>query len=152
MTDFLSLNSITSKDSWHSDTEFDPWIWRTKFAADGVAAYGKFIKRKSVLISRELLPIIRVILGSNLSMKERYNNGTISREANDLYTLISQEEGVDTRVLRTKAAMTAKEKKKVFDNGLLDLQGTMGIVVSGIKEKQDLTGEKNGWNSKLLKR
>jgi hypothetical protein len=145
--EFPSLGSITSKESWHSETEFDPWIWRTNFSADGIAAYGKFIKKKSVLISRELLPYVLTVLGKNQTMNERYLNGNISREAFNLYTLISQEEGIDTRVLREKAGMKEKEKKKIFDNALLELQGTMDIVVSGIKEKQDLFGEKNGWSS-----
>jgi hypothetical protein len=51
--EFPSLNSITAPESWHSDTEFDPWI---NFSAEGVAAYGKFIKKKSVFISRQMFP------------------------------------------------------------------------------------------------
>ncbi len=145
--DYPSLNSITTKESWHSDTEFDPWIWRTKFAADGVAAYGKFIKKKSVLVSRDLLLLMRAVLGSERTMEERFNNGNTSREALNLYTLISHEEGIDTRLLREKAEMKEKEKKKLFDSALLELQGSMDIVVSGIKEKQNLEGEKNGWSS-----
>jgi hypothetical protein len=125
----------------------DPWLWRVIFPADGVAAYGKFVKKKSVLISRELLPLIRIVLGSKDSLRKRYDDGLVSREALELFSLISEEEGIDTRVLRAKAGMKEKEKKKTFDNGLLELQGSLEIVVSGTKEKTNGMGEKNGWSS-----
>jgi uncharacterized small protein (DUF1192 family) len=145
--DFPSLNSITSQDSWHSETEFDPWIWRTKFSTDGVAGYGKFIKKKSVLVSRTLLPYVKKVLGFNESIEERYFNGKVSKEAFNLYKIISLEEGIDTRSLRTKADLKEKDKKKIFENALLELQGTMDIVISGIQEKKTVDGEKNGWSS-----
>lgn len=144
---YPSLGSITLKENWHSDSEFDPWLWRTHFSVDGVAAYGKFVKKKSVFISSELLPLVRAVLGSVYSVKKRYADGLMSREAVELFTLISEEEGIDTRILRAKAGMKEKEKKKAFDNALLELQGSMDIVVSGTKEKTNDLGEKNGWSS-----
>jgi hypothetical protein len=144
---YPSLDSITSKDQWYTGSEFDPWMWRAKFPVEGVAAYGKFVKKKSVLISRELLPFVRAVLGSNRSIKERYHDGLVSREALDLFNSISEEEGIDSRVLRVKAGMKEKEKKKLFDYALLELQGFLDIAVSGTKEKTDLAGEKNGWSS-----
>ncbi|MFX3675211.1 MAG: hypothetical protein ACE3JQ_12320 [Paenisporosarcina sp.] len=145
--DFPSLNSITSKDSWHSETEFDPWIWRTKFSTDGVAGYGKFMKKKSVLVSRKLLPYVKKVVGYDGTIEERYFNGQVSKDAFNLYQIISQEEGIDTRALRTKAELKEKDKKKIFENALLELQGTMDIVISGIQEKKNVDGEKNGWSS-----
>ncbi|MFJ7725281.1 hypothetical protein ACIQXV_03860 [Neobacillus sp. NPDC097160] len=145
--DYPSLDSITSKDHWYSGSELDPWMWRAEFAVDGVAAYGKFIKKKSVLISRELLPLVRIILGSQQPLEKRYVDGLVSREALELYRLIDVEPGIDTRALRLKAGMKDKEKKKPFDNALLDLQGFLDIVVSGTKAKTNELGEKNGWSS-----
>ncbi|MEH7308342.1 AlkZ-related protein [Neobacillus drentensis] len=144
---YPSLDRITSKEQWHTGSENDPWLWRAQFPVDGVAAYGKFIKKKSVLISGEILPLVKTILGSKESVSKRYKDGLISREALELYTLISEEEGIDTRVLRAKAGMKDKEKKKPFDQALLELQGSMDIVVSGTKEKINASGEKNGWSS-----
>src|SRR3954449_8744725 len=92
--DYPSLDSITSKEHWYSGSELDPWLWRAIFPGDGVAAYGKFVKKKSVLISSELLPSIRAILGSPLSVKERYQDGLMSREAVELYAQISENEGI----------------------------------------------------------
>lgn len=145
--DYPSLGGMTPKEAWHSHTEQDPWIWRTQFAEDGVAAYGKFIKRKAIFISKDLLPLMLAALASQETMKKRYEKGEVSREAFTLFRLISENQGIDTRVLRAKAGMKEKEKKKAFDQALLELQGNLDIVVSGTKEKQDENGEKNGWSS-----
>ncbi|MDR7076915.1 hypothetical protein J2Y03_001938 [Neobacillus niacini] len=144
---YPSLDSITTKEHWHTGSEMDPWLWRAKFPGDGVATYGKFVKKKSVLISSEMLPLIRAILGSPLSVNERYRDGIMSREAVELYAQISENEGIDTRVLRVRAGMKDKDMKKPFDNALLELQGSMDIVVSGTKAKTNEAGEKNGWSS-----
>lgn len=145
--EYHALNTITAPDSWHSDTEYDPWIWRTRFAVEGVAGYGKFIKKKSVLISRDLLPYFKAVLGSYEKVEVRYQKGNVSREALALYRSISEEGVIDTRELRTLAGLREKEHKKVFDNALLELQGTMDIVISGTKKKTNGEGEKNGWSS-----
>lgn len=145
--EFPSLNTITLPEDWHSETEFDPWIWRTKFSTDGVAGYGKFIKKKSILVSRQLLPYVKSVIGYTESVEERYYNGNISTEAFNLYKLISQEEGIDTRALRIKAGLKDRDKKRIFEHALLELQGTMDIVISGIQEKRNEAGEKNGWSS-----
>lgn len=145
--EYPSLSGVTEKEKWYTDTAQDPWKWRTRFASEGVAAYGKFMKKKAVFISRGLLPLMIAALGSSISVKERYESGNISKDALNLFSIISEEEGIDTRVLRVKAGMKAKEKKKAFDQALLELQGSLDIVVSGTKEKQDGKGEKNGWSS-----
>ncbi|WP_226675191.1 AlkZ-related protein [Mesobacillus jeotgali] len=145
--EFPALNTITAPETWHSDTEYDPWIWRTRFAVECVAGYGKFIKKKSVLISRDLLPYFKAVLGSYETVEERYQKGNVSREALTLYRIISEEGVIDTRELRTLAGLRDKEHKKIFDNALLELQGTMDIVISGIKEKMNAEGAKNGWSS-----
>lgn len=48
---------------------------------------------------------------------------------------------------RKEANLLGKEHKKAFDQGLQELQGSMDIVISGIKEKHNEAGETNGWNS-----
>jgi hypothetical protein len=144
---YPSLDSITSKENWHTGSEVDPWLWRAMFPADGVAAYGKFLKKKSILISKEVLPLVRAVLGSVDSLEQRYSDGLVSRDALELFKLIREEEGIDTRVLRVKAGMKDKDKKIAFDLALVDLQGNMDIVVAGTKEKTNEVGEKNGWSS-----
>jgi hypothetical protein len=49
-------------------------------------------------------------------LEERYFNGNVSKEAGDLYKLVSEDEGMDARALRAKAKRKEKEKKKIFEN------------------------------------
>lgn len=142
-----SLSGITAAEFWHSDSELDPWKWRVKFPAEGTAAYGKFIKKKAVFISHDLFPIARAIIGSNKSLEERYQDGLVSKEMKDLFAIIKQEEGIETRSLRVRAGMKEKEWKKPFDKAVLGLQESIDIVISGIKEKTNEAGEINGWSS-----
>lgn len=142
-----SLYRITLGEQWLTGTEDDPWLWRTRLPSDGAAAYGKFIKKKPVLISRELFPWVKVILGSNLSIEVRYQQGLISKDALVLYQQIKEEEGIETRSLRFKARMHDKEMKKTFERSLLDLQETMDIVISGAKESRIIIDVNSAWKS-----
>jgi hypothetical protein len=142
-----SLESVTDKERWYTSTKLDPWLWRARFPGDGKAAYGKFCKNKSILVARELFPLVKAVLGSPLPLEERYKSGQVSKEARELYALIQEEEGIETRSLRSKAGMKAQDMKKKFDKALLELQGSVDIVISGIKDRRNEVGEQNGWNS-----
>ncbi|USB31868.1 hypothetical protein [Paenibacillus sp. YPG26] len=142
-----SLYEITFGEQWLTGTETDPWLWRTRLPSDGAAAYGKFIKKKPILISRELFPWVKVILGSNRSIEVRYQQGLISNDALVLYRHIREEEGIETRSLRLKARMHGKEMKKTFERSLLDLQETMDIVISGAKESRIILDVNSAWKS-----
>ncbi|AIQ47494.1 hypothetical protein R70723_17585 [Paenibacillus sp. FSL R7-0273] len=142
-----SLNGLTKAENWHTGSELDPWSWRARFPGEGLAGYGKFIRKKAILVSREWFPAFVKAVGSPTELEERYNNGLASREAVQLLQIIRGNEGIETRELRTLAEMRAKEKKTAFDNALNELQGTADIVISGVKARLNAEGEVNGWNS-----
>ncbi|GIP26008.1 hypothetical protein J23TS9_11380 [Paenibacillus sp. J23TS9] len=145
--DYPSLESITPKDSWHSDTEDDPWSWRTRFPLEGKAAYGKFFKKKAVFVSSEWFPWVYTCLSMGTDAEKCYRDGLLSRTAWQLYQLIDTEQGIDTRMLRERALMKAKEDKKAFDQAIIELQESLFIVISGVKAKVNEMGEVNGWSS-----
>jgi hypothetical protein len=142
-----SLGSITNSSDWHTGTSMDPWLWRVRFAGDGSAAYGKFIKKKSILIAKEIVPWVKAIVGHETSPSERYTDGLISGTALKLYQLIEAEPGIETRALRSQSGLKAADHKKEYDQAITDLQATMDIVISGVKERFNDAGDKNGWNS-----
>ncbi|MDT3426318.1 hypothetical protein J2Z22_001844 [Paenibacillus forsythiae] len=142
-----SLKGLTREEDWHTDTELDPWKWRVRFPGEGTAAYGKFLKKKAVLVAREWFPYFAAAFGSALTLKERYDNGLSGREALTILEIIEENEGIETRQLRASAEMKAKEKKTAFDNALNELQGSVDIVISGVRPRLNADGEKNGWNS-----
>jgi len=145
--DHPSLNSLTQVENWHTGSEYDPWLWRARFPGEGVAAYGKFIKKKAILISKEWFPAYVAALGSDTRLEERYKNGLCTKEALTLLRVIQEDEGIETRQLRSDAGMKATDKKTAFDNAVTELQSTLDIVISGVKERQNANGEKNGWSS-----
>ncbi|MGG4401366.1 hypothetical protein ABEW61_14685 [Paenibacillus amylolyticus] len=145
--DYPSLSSLTPKEHWHKDDEFDPWLWRSRLAEEGIAAYGKFVKKKALLVSSEYFPWVHRLLADSRTIKEQYEAGLLSREAFKLHALVAEQEGIDGRALRSQAGFGAKEDKKTFDRGLLDLQGCAAIVISGTKEKEGLAEGKVAWNS-----
>ncbi|NEW06965.1 hypothetical protein GK047_13220 [Paenibacillus sp. SYP-B3998] len=145
--DHPSLYQITPGESWLTGTDLDPWMWRARFPSDGTAAYGKLLKKKSVLISSELFPFVKAILGNPQPVEDRYKLGLVSKAALELFRQIKEEEGIETRSLRFKTGMNAKEMKKTFGQGLLELQDTLDIVISGVKESRILLDEKSAWQS-----
>ncbi|GAA0371916.1 hypothetical protein [Bacillus horti] len=142
-----SLVSVTPEKSWHTGTEFDPWRWRTRFAADGHAAYGKFLKKKAVFISRKIFPYVQEILGSERAISARYKDGMVTEPAVRLFDIIQEEPGVETRALRLKAGLQNKDSKKRYDHGINELQGSLDIVIAGVSEKKNRLGDISGWSS-----
>lgn len=147
ISDHPSLKSLTKEEDWHTDTELDPWKWRVRFPAEGLAAYGKFLKKKAVLVDREWFPYFAAVLGNARTFRERYSSGLAGREAHVILEIIENNEGIETRQLRAEAGMKAKEKKTAFDNALNELQGSADIVISGVQQRLNADGAKNGWNS-----
>ncbi|MGX1827906.1 AlkZ-related protein [Paenibacillus taichungensis] len=145
--EYPSLSSITPQENWHKDNELDPWLWRSRLAEEGIAAYGKFLKKKAILVSSEYFPWVHRLLADSRVMEEQYDAGLLSREAFKLYEIIQKHEGIDGRKLRSLAGFGAKEDKKAFDQGLLDLQSMCAIVICGTKEKEGLAEGKVAWNS-----
>ncbi|HEX9132391.1 MAG TPA: hypothetical protein VF844_08860 [Ktedonobacteraceae bacterium] len=142
-----SLVSITRDAAWHTGMDTDPWLWRDRFASEGVAAYGRFLADKPLLISREMFPLARCLLAPPEKVKERYSAGVLSRPALLIYDCISENDGIDVRALRTLAGMRRASDKRAFDRALTDLQSTADIVISGISERLNEHGNKSGWNS-----
>lgn len=145
--DHPSLDSVTEKNQWHTGKDTDPWLWRARFPRDGIAAYGKFFKKKSVLISPELFPLVRAVLGDERPIEERYEAGLASKTDVKIYQAILEAGEIETRALRAKVGMKSKENKKEFDQSLLQLQGSLDIVIAGVQERLNEKGEVNGWNS-----
>ena len=142
-----SLATITQDAAWHTGTDTDPWLWRDRFAGEGVAAYGRFLADKPLLISRELFPLVRCLLAPSETVSKRYVAGILGKPAVRIYDCIQENEGIDVRTLRMLTGMQHTSDKRAFDRSLTDLQSTADIVISGISERLNEHGNKSGWNS-----
>ena len=142
-----SLVSITQDSAWHTGMDTDPWLWRDRFAGEGIAAYGRFLADKPLLISREMFPLIRCLLAASETVADRYTAGILARPAARIYECIRENDGIDVRTLRMLTDMRRTSDKRAFDRSLTDLQSTADIVISGISERLNEYGNKSGWNS-----
>lgn len=142
-----SLESLTRPDAWHTGLVNDPWLWRDRLPAEGVAAYGRFLAGKPLLVARELFPLLKCLLNPAESMQKRFEAGLLARLTMRIYELVSQQDGIDARTLRKAAGMQDKAEKQDFEHALSDLQGTADILICGIAERLNEYGQKSGWNS-----
>jgi hypothetical protein len=142
-----SLVSITQDAAWHIGRDTDPWLWRDRFAGEGVAAYGRFLAGKPLLISRETFPLVKCLLTPSETVADRYAAGILARAATQIYECIRENDGIDVRTLKMLTGMQRTSDKRAFDRSLTDLQSTADIVISGISERLNEHGNKSGWNS-----
>jgi len=144
--DHPSLDSITEPDAWHTGADTDPWHWRDRFATEGIAAYGRFIGTRPSLIARGVFPLVKCLLNSAQTVKERYEAGLLASSTVQVYEIIQQNQGIEVRALRKLAGMQDKADKNAFDHALIDLQNSGDVVISGVAENRHEEGGKSGWN------
>lgn len=142
-----SLEALTLPRAWHTGLGTDPWLWRDRLPAEGVAAYGRFLAGKPLLIASELFPLIKCLLDPGEPLEERYAAGLVARSTLRIYELISEQDGIDVKALRRLSGMQDRSEKNAFDRALIDLQSSGEIVISGISERLNAHGNKSGWNS-----
>jgi hypothetical protein len=142
-----SLVSITPPDAWHTGADTDPWLWRDRFAIEGIAAYGRFLGDKPLLIYRDTFPLVSCLLAQTETVEERYAAGLLAKSTLQIYNCIRENNDIDVRTLRTLTGMQHASDKSAFDRSLNELQNTAEVVISGISERLNPQGNKSGWNS-----
>ncbi len=147
LPDHPSLESLTRPEAWHNGLQNDPWLWRDRLPAQGVAAYGRFLAGKPLFVSSELFPLLRCALRPDRTLEERYRDGLLARSTIQIYELIREQDGIDVPALRRLAGMRERADKTAFVNALSDLQSSAEIVIAGISERLNAHGNKSGWNS-----
>jgi len=142
-----SLESLTAPESWHTGRNTDPWLWRDYFAGEGKAAYGKFIGGKNMLIASTLFPLVKCTLSGSKSVEARYADGLLSETALRIHAIVRDHPAIDTSELRKLSGMRDKTLKSAYDRALTELQSSADIVISGLTDRLNDQGNKNGWNS-----
>jgi hypothetical protein len=138
---------MTRPEAWHTGLQSDPWLWRDRLPSEGVAAYGRFIAGKPLLVARELFPLLRNALRADRSVTERYAAGLLSRATVRVFEAVGDLPGVDVRELRKITGLQSKADKTEFDHALIDLQSSAELLINGISERLNAQGNKSGWNS-----
>ena len=142
-----SLASITLPEAWHTGNDTDPWLWRDRFAIEGIAAYGRFLGDKPLLISREMFPLVQCLLAQSETVEKRYKAGVLAKATLRIYECIRENDDIDVRTLRVLTGMQHTSDKSAFDRSLNELQNTAEVVIAGISERLNPQGNKSGWRS-----
>lgn len=142
--EYPSLTVATANNQWHTGNDTDPWLWRIRIVQDAHAAYGKFFGTKASFIHTHLFPAVRTILTSGKTVDERYNDGSISRQAYQIYKVMSEHGNIDSRNLRKEAGLNTREDKKEYEKSLVELQNYGDAVITGAAKQSD---NDSGWNS-----
>jgi hypothetical protein len=142
-----SLESLTRPEAWHTGLLDDPWLWRDRLPAEGVAAYGRFFAGKPLLVASDLFPLLRCLLTPDEDVEERYEAGLLARSTVHVYRLISEQAGIDVKTLRRLAGLQDRAAKNEFDHALIDLQESGDILISGVAGRLNEHGNKSGWSS-----
>ncbi|HLJ33840.1 MAG TPA: hypothetical protein VKU38_09330 [Ktedonobacteraceae bacterium] len=137
---------MTKPAAWHTGTATDPWHWRDRFASEGNPAYGRCIGSRPILITHGIFPLVRCLLASSQTVKERDTARLLSRPTVQIYEIIGHHPGIEVRTLRKLAALQDTADKHAFDHALIDWQNTADIVISGVAENQHNQSINSGWN------
>jgi len=137
---------------WHTgNPETDPWEWRVRVLIErDDVAYGKFFLKKSGYITREWFPHFIAARRGDATMIEHYFDGHASREAKQIYEIISAAEGgvLDVEEIKRLGSFK-KEDKSRFDRALTELQMGLFITMCGTNRRISSTGKEFGWNSMM---
>ncbi|WP_274361965.1 AlkZ-related protein [Paenibacillus thermotolerans] len=142
--EYPSLTAAAANNDWHSGTDTDPWLWRIRIVHDGVAAYGKFFGAKACFIHKDLFPAVRTVLTNGKSVDQRYEDGLLSRTAYRMYQVLTEEGNIDSRNLRKKTGLQAREYKKEYEKSLVELQNFGDAVITGASKQSETD---SGWSS-----
>jgi len=122
----------------HDDPGHITWRWKDDLLDKHVWYYAKLLRKKSTIISFELVPYFYT-LSPNFGDYEndylvQYKNGLMSVEAKNVYEALLKNGALHTLDLHKEAHMTSTDKKYRFDKALNDLQTEMKIIPVGIAQ------------------
>ena len=136
---------------WHTgDAETDPWEWRMRVLDErNDIAYAKIFFKKSGFISRDWYPSFLAIRRGKTTLKEKYESGTISRDAKRIYEVICENGVLPLHAIK-ELGRFRKDEKSSFERALIELQMGMFLTMCGRQQKLSQKGEAYGWSSTVF--
>ncbi|MGI6316515.1 MAG: AlkZ-related protein [Christensenellales bacterium] len=143
-----ALASLCPEYLWHTgDPDSDPWMFRTRIAAEKKGAYGCLLGGRKAFVSASFFPVAYAACRVSFSMDERYEAGLTSWEVYRMYRLFRER-----RVLATfgvRELLQGEMKHSAQDRALIVLQREWIITVIDGVRKLNRSGEPYGWNVNL---
>jgi hypothetical protein len=133
---FPSLWTAVAGDRPVADEHDDPghvtWGWKDALLGSRVWYYAKALRKKSSMISLEVLPYFYALTENYGSPEEDYltlyQQGRLTQEAKTIYEVLLNQGPLDTIALRKAARLSSKESDSRFNKSLVDLQADFKIL------------------------
>jgi len=113
------------------------WEWKDTLAVAGQVLYGKYLRKKPVFISLDLVPHFYALSGNygeETDYLEEYREGRLSEEARRVYEALLAHGALPTSRLRREAGLAGHQAAARFDRALTELQMGFKIVKVGISD------------------
>jgi hypothetical protein len=123
----------------HNDRELGlAWRWKDTLPTEGKVLYGKFLRKRPVFISLDLVPALYA-LSPNYGepyedYKQDYLDGRLSVEGKQLYEALIELGALPTSRLRLEAGLGGKANATRFDRALVELQMEFRIAKVAISD------------------
>jgi hypothetical protein len=123
----------------HNDRELGlAWRWKDTLPSAGKVLYGKFLRRRPVFISLDLVPAFYA-LSPNYGdpyedYRQDYRDGRLSTEAKQIYEALIELGALPTSRLRREAGLGGKANASRFDRALVELQMEFRIAKVAISD------------------
>jgi len=111
------------------------WGWKDRLAAERLAFYGKVVRGKPTLVSREWLPLFYALTGNTGDLEDDLlhlrESGRVPEQAVKVVHYLQEYGPTGTRTLQAKLTDGTKESKVGLNQALFYLDNAMLIVKSG---------------------
>ena len=126
------------------NTDEGPWEWKGPVINETGCAYGKFLEKKAVYISREWFPDFANYRRDGYDFDARYEDGLVYIGDKRLYDLIDENAPVLSRYLK-HLGNYRKGGNKGFDTIINRLQAQGYVLISDFRYMIDRNGNEYGW-------
>jgi hypothetical protein len=139
---FPSLWSATAGDRPVADAHDDPghvtWGWKDALLGSRLWYYAKVLRRKSTMISFDLLPHFYALSENYGAFEEDYltlyEQGRMTMEARQMYEALLDHGILDTIALKRKTHLSSPASESRFNKAITDLQCNFMILPVGVTE------------------
>ncbi len=122
----------------HDDPGHVTWGWKDSLLGEHVWYYAKVLRKKSTIISLEVVPNFYALSENYGSPEEDYltlyEQGRLTQEARTVYEALLKEGRLDTIALRKATRLTSKDSDSRFNKAITDLQADFKILPVGVSQ------------------
>jgi hypothetical protein len=114
------------------------WHWKDSLPIEGKVLYGKFLRKRPVFISLDLVPCFYALSPNYGDIAHDYlldyHDGRLTVEAKQVFEVLLQQGALPTSRLRREAGLSGKANAGRFDRALAELQMEFRIAKVAISD------------------